>query len=51
MIMKTKKFNYRYDGQAIRGSEFKKNVPKNWQDELDEYGCYSYGYYSATLID
>ncbi|MDD4700566.1 MAG: hypothetical protein PHV07_10025 [Oscillospiraceae bacterium] len=49
--MKTKRFNYRYDGQAIRKDEFEKHVPENWQDQLDQYGYYSYGYYSATLID
>jgi len=50
--MKTKKrFNYRYDGRAITREQFEKAVPENWQYELDEYGYYSYGYYSATLID
>jgi hypothetical protein len=46
-----KTYNYFYDKQPITKEEFEKNVPKNWQDEVNEFGQYSYGYYRATEID
>lgn len=39
-------YNYFYDGNAIRKSEFEVNVPENWKTEV-KYGFYSSGYYSA----
>ena len=49
--MKTRKFNYFYNGTAIPRANFVANVPENWEKELDEFGNYSYGYYSAQSID
>lgn len=42
-----KKYNYFYDGQAIPKSQFLENVPENWEEDVDEYGEYSWGYYRA----
>jgi len=39
-------YNYFYDGNAIRKSEFEVNVPENWKSEVKD-GFYSSGYYSA----
>ena len=51
--MKTLKarFNYFYSGTPIPKVNFEKSVPKNWMDELDQSGEYSYGYYKATQLD
>ena len=46
-----KKFNYFYDGRVITKNTFEVNVPENWQEEIDEYGCYSWGLYTASEID
>ena len=46
-----KKFNYYYNGQPITKSAFLNNVPDNWENEVDEYGEYSWGYYRASEID
>jgi hypothetical protein len=46
-----KKFNYFYNGQSITKSEFEKNVPENWQDDLNEFGEFSWGYYRAVERD
>lgn len=46
-----KKYNYFYNGQAISRDQFLSNVPKNWENEVDEYGTYSYGYYRANERD
>lgn len=45
------KFRFTYDRQSITRAEFERNVPANWQDEVDENGYYSWGYYSAQKID
>ena len=51
-IMKTKKrFNYFYNGKPIPKEKFEKSVPKNWMDELDQSGEYSYGYYRASQLN
>jgi hypothetical protein len=46
-----KKFKFTKDQQSISKAEFERNVPSNWQEQLDENGYFSYGYFSATLID
>jgi hypothetical protein len=46
-----KKFNYFYNGQPITKSAFLNNVPDNWEDNVNEYGEYSWGYYRASEID
>ena len=43
-----KTYNYYYNGQVISKENFLSNVPENWENEVDEYGEYSYGYYRAT---
>jgi hypothetical protein len=45
-----KKFNYFHDGVAITKAHFEANVPENWQDDLDQYGEYSSGYFRAIGI-
>jgi len=42
-----KKYNYFYNGQAITQMQFIMNVPKNWEDYVDDFCEYSYGYYMA----
>jgi hypothetical protein len=49
--MKTTKYNYFYYGMPITRAAFLKAVPENWQDEVDEYGCYSWGGYRAIDLD
>lgn len=44
-------YNYFYSGQPINRANFEAAVPENWQDEIDELGEYSYGYYRAQLRD
>lgn len=44
-------YNYFNYGQAITKSEFLKNVPDNWEDEINEYGEYSFGGYRAIKRD
>jgi len=39
-------YNYFYDRNAIRKSEFLANVPENWKAEVKD-GFYSYGCYNA----
>ena len=48
---KTKKYNYFYYGMPITRSNFLKAVPENWEDEVDEYGTYSWGGYKAVERD
>ena len=43
--------NYFYNGQAISRDQFLSGVPANWQDDLDELGNYSYGYFTAIKRD
>ena len=45
-----KRYNYFYDGVAIQKSNFLKNVPENWEQEVID-GFYSFGYYSAYERD
>jgi len=45
------RFNYTYNGTPIQKSEFIKQVPITWMDELDEWGEYSWGYYRASKLD
>ena len=47
----TKNYNFFYYGMPISRAEFLKAVPNNWQDEVDEYGTYSWGGYRAVNID
>lgn len=42
-----KTYNYFYYGQAIQKSQFLENVPENWEEDVDEYGEYSWGGYRA----
>ena len=50
---KTKWHNYfyYYYGRQITRAEFIKAVPSSWQDEVDEYGTYSWRGYRAIDID
>ena len=48
---KTKKYNYFYYGIPIPKANFLKSVPENWQEEVDEYGTYSWGGYRAVERD
>ena len=45
-----KKFNYFHNGVAITKLQFESNVPENWQENLDQYGEFSSGYYRAVEI-
>lgn len=42
-----KTYNYFYYGQSITKAQFLENVPENWEQDVDGYGEYSYGGYSA----
>ena len=44
------KYNYFYYGTPILKSQFEKEVPYDWQDNLDEDGDYSFGGYDAKQI-
>jgi hypothetical protein len=46
-----KKFKFTKDHQSISKAEFERNVPSNWRKQLDHTGYFSYGYFSATLMD
>ena len=46
-----KKFNFFYENIPITRCQFEMNVPNDWEENLDEYGCYSNGYYKAIEID
>lgn len=48
---KTKRYNFFYYGMPIPRAEFLKSVPENWEDEIDEYGCFSWGGYRVVEID
>lgn len=43
-----KSYNYFYYGTAIPKRQFIDNVPENWEDEIDEFGEYSFGGYRAV---
>jgi hypothetical protein len=42
--------NYFYNNQSISKKEFESRVPNDWMENLDEYGNYSHGYYSAKAL-
>lgn len=42
--------NYFYNSQPISRQEFENVVPKNWIEEIDEFGVYSYGYYKVQVL-
>ena len=46
-----KKYNYFYNGQPITKSQFLSLAPENWENELNEYGEFSFGYYKAVQRD
>lgn len=45
------KFRYTSDNQSISKAEFERIVPADWKENLDEFGCFSWGNFRATLID
>lgn len=45
-----KEYNFFYNGQPITRREFLNNVPENWDENLDECGNYSWGYYNAYAL-
>jgi hypothetical protein len=45
----TNSFNYFNNGVAITKSQFESVIPSDWQNNLNEYGEYSYGYFRAVL--
>jgi hypothetical protein len=45
-----KTFNYYYGNQPITKSEFERNVPENWQEQIENYE-FSYGYFKAVERD
>lgn len=46
-----REFNYFYYGVAITKEEFEKAVPYNWVKDVDPFGCYHYGGYTADERD
>ena len=42
-----KKYNFYYNHTPITRGQFEKAVPKDWENEMDDYGSYSHGYYRA----
>jgi hypothetical protein len=45
-----KTFNYYYGNQPITKSEFERNVPENWREQIENYE-FSYGYFKAVERD
>lgn len=45
-----KKYNYFYNGQPITKQQFSANVPGDWENEVNDFGHYSWGYYSAEEL-
>jgi hypothetical protein len=45
-----KAFNYYYGNQPITKSEFERNVPENWQEQIENFE-FSYGYFKAVERD
>jgi hypothetical protein len=45
------KFNYFENGQSITKKQFEANVPSDWQENLNNFGEYSWGYFRAVCID
>lgn len=50
MLNKMRTHNFFYNNQPISKKEFESKVPSDWQNNLDEYDNYSWGYYSAKSI-
>ena len=48
---KTKKYKFFYYGRPIYEANFVKEVPENWEEEVNTYGTYSYGGYDAIEIN
>ena len=46
-----KKYNYFYYNTPILKSLFVANVPENWEEEVNEYGEYSFGGYRAVEVE
>ena len=46
-----KTYNYYFDKQPITKNQFLASVPKNWENDINNYGEYSYGYYRAVELD
>lgn len=46
--MKSNTYTYAYNGVAIPRNQFVESVPSSWENEINEYGEYSYGYYRAV---
>ena len=46
-----KTYNYFYNGTPITKRQFLQAVPANWEEEVNGYGEYSYGYYRAEEMD
>lgn len=44
------KYNYFYYGTAIARNRFLTNVPEDWENDLDEFRCYSFGGYDAIFV-
>jgi hypothetical protein len=44
-------YNYFRGKQPIQKSEFLANVPENWEEQVDEFGEFSWGYFKAILLD
>lgn len=46
-----KTYNYYYNRTPISKQQFLYIVPENWETEVDDFGHYSWGYYSAEQLD
>lgn len=46
--MSNKQYNYFYNGSPIPRDQFLKYVPVDWENDVDQYGEYSFGYYRAV---
>jgi len=44
-------YNFYYNGTPVTRVQFEAAVPENWENDCDELGDYSWGYYRALLID
>jgi hypothetical protein len=42
-----KTYNYFYFGNPITKAQFLTSVPEDWENEVDEFGEYSFGGYRA----
>ena len=47
--MKKIRYNYYYNGRAVSKEHFEREFGKNWKRRMvrDQWGNYSYGYFSA----